>query len=226
MINRCDPSVATWNTTGENFIIKNVDTFASTILPQYFKHSNFSSFARQLNFYGFRKVKSEPICLADADEHTSSYISFYNEYFKKDRPDLLIQIKRATKSEQQTTQENNTLRAEIAQLRHTMTEMQVRHDAKIAELRLETNQRLNALAAQNAALVQQIQQHCPGVTLPPVNGLNFALPTATAAQGPADLMQSLVAAALPSALAGVKRSAAEASSSASSSQPNTKVPRS
>ena len=57
MIDRCDPEIATWSPQGDNFVVKNVEKFSAVVLPQYFKHSNFSSFARQLNFYGFRKVK-------------------------------------------------------------------------------------------------------------------------------------------------------------------------
>ena len=34
------------------FVVKDPDTFASQIIPQYFDHNKFSSFARQLNFYG------------------------------------------------------------------------------------------------------------------------------------------------------------------------------
>merc|ERR1719223_96121 len=50
MIDRCDPDIATWSATGDNYVVKNVEKFASSFLPLYFKHSNFSSFARQLNF--------------------------------------------------------------------------------------------------------------------------------------------------------------------------------
>ena len=102
MIDRCDPEIATWSVSGDNFVVKNVEKFASAVLPQYFKHSNFSSFARQLNFYGFRKLKAEPILTADYDARTASYVRFFHEKFQKDKPDLLCHIKRATKSEIQS----------------------------------------------------------------------------------------------------------------------------
>jgi heat shock transcription factor 2 len=59
MIDTCDPQIATWSPhdNGETFIVTNVKAFESTIIPQFFKHSKFSSFVRQLNFYGFRKIR-------------------------------------------------------------------------------------------------------------------------------------------------------------------------
>lgn len=32
------------------FVVKDPDVFASTIIPQYFDHNKFSSFARQVGF--------------------------------------------------------------------------------------------------------------------------------------------------------------------------------
>lgn len=52
---------ASWSETGDSFVVKNTQDFASKVIPCFFKHSNFSSFVRQLNFYGFRKVKAESI---------------------------------------------------------------------------------------------------------------------------------------------------------------------
>ena len=39
------------------FVVKAQETFEREIIPQYFNHNKFSSFARQLNFYGFRKMQ-------------------------------------------------------------------------------------------------------------------------------------------------------------------------
>jgi hypothetical protein len=40
-----------WNPTGTSFYITRVQEFAATVLPLHYKHSNFSSFVRQLNMY-------------------------------------------------------------------------------------------------------------------------------------------------------------------------------
>lgn len=52
--------ILSWYTTGDGLFIRENEAFVSQLLPQYFKHSNMSSFVRQLNTYGFSKVPSEP----------------------------------------------------------------------------------------------------------------------------------------------------------------------
>ncbi|XP_062195437.1 heat stress transcription factor B-2b-like isoform X2 [Phragmites australis] len=54
-----DPAVddvISWNDDGSAFIVWRPAEFARDLLPKYFKHNNFSSFVRQLNTYGFRKI--------------------------------------------------------------------------------------------------------------------------------------------------------------------------
>jgi hypothetical protein len=56
-------AIIEWSPSGRAFKIVDVAAFSSQILSKYFRTSNFSSFQRNLNLYGFSKVRRGP----DAD---------------------------------------------------------------------------------------------------------------------------------------------------------------
>ncbi|KAK4423369.1 Heat stress transcription factor A-8 [Sesamum alatum] len=101
-----------WTESNDSFIIWDESKFSSQLLPKYFKHSNFSSFVRQLNIYGFRKI--------DTDRW-----QFANEAFIKGQKHLLKNISRRK-------QPQNLVQKKSSQQKETETPVLSEEDKRMA----------------------------------------------------------------------------------------------
>ncbi|KAG1703095.1 hypothetical protein DVH05_008007 [Phytophthora capsici] len=87
MLRREDEKIIRWAEDGMAFQILDKDAMATQILPKYFKNKNFSSFQRQLNYFGFRKWSKA----------RAQFPTYSREHFTRDNFSEMSLVKRQSK---------------------------------------------------------------------------------------------------------------------------------
>ena len=88
-----------WLPDGKSFVIRNPDEFTRKVLPKFFKATKFSSFTRKLYRWGFRQVNRG---IGPDDP-----IIFGNEYFQRDKLDLMTKMRSITAASTRKQDQSN-----------------------------------------------------------------------------------------------------------------------
>lgn len=97
-----DPEIVTWLPSGKAFIVRCPKKFVELVLPRFFKQTKITSFQRQLNMYGFRRIADGPDMGA-----------YRHELFLRDKPHLTNNIQRKKRIRKRKALRNSLPRPEI-----------------------------------------------------------------------------------------------------------------
>lgn len=157
-------SVIGWTTDGTEFYITNHTVFYQELLPAFYKHNNMSSFIRQLNLYGFKKVK---LLHSDSLRYEQDTVLFHHVSFVRDHPELLSGIHRKIRhvrydlvSEQQLQQEQQQMRPRSVLTESATSSVAVRqliNDVKNVCTKVESvESHLGAVRRENESLWREV----------------------------------------------------------------------
>ncbi|XP_078004159.1 heat shock factor protein 3-like isoform X2 [Phascolarctos cinereus] len=122
-----------WSRNGQSFCILDAPKFSKELLPKYFKHNNLSSFVRQLNVYGFRKVVAVESGMIVPEKNTM--IEFQHMFFQQGEANLLENIKRKVSSGRtEDIKGSDDLQKALAEVQE-IKEQQIGMDNKLASLK-------------------------------------------------------------------------------------------
>lgn len=178
-------------------VILDAVRFAAEIIPQYFKHNNFRSFVRQLNFYGFRKLRADTSAPGGAANAASRW-EFKHCNFRRGHPELLVQIRRAEHYDYAAPdaaaqrQRQTELERDVVDLRNRVNDMQ----AAIDNLTGVTRRLADALEARDAA--QQQQPRAAHYARPAAAPADTPLAAPLADTGRLDSLEGLAIESMPS----------------------------
>ncbi|KAI8831518.1 hypothetical protein BJ741DRAFT_667844 [Chytriomyces cf. hyalinus JEL632] len=80
-----------WSEAGDSFIVMDQFAFAREVMPRLFSHTNYQSFVRQLNKYGFHKLKTGDPKIGSMGAMTAE---FQHASFLRGHPEFLGEITR------------------------------------------------------------------------------------------------------------------------------------
>ena len=86
--------IVSWDDAGANFHVYLSKALETSILPKYFRHGKFSSFQRQLNYFGFKKIGK--------GDHGGSV--YHHPMFQRNKPEDCLKIKRKTNRKKKSSQ--------------------------------------------------------------------------------------------------------------------------
>ena len=127
--------IITWTETGQSFAIVDLNKLSLAILPQYFKHKNYSSFIRQLNMYDFHKIRD-----------TGDILIFKNRWFVRESPEKLIKVKRKMPNQVEKEKEVYEKVLGKTKKRHKSLKLKVN----------DSESKLNEIMTVNKMLIEQV----------------------------------------------------------------------